>query len=159
MKMGNTLTESLHHYIVTESSYRDAWVAQWLNTQGVIPKPQVKSHIGPPAGSLLLPLPVSLPLCLSWLNKILKRKKAAYKYRKTSIHNFKYTCFTSHIINWYALSVCDLGIIWNMKRAGTCLYSLWKFLSLWINVIEQLDHFLWLHGSILPLFLRIPKYL
>ena len=35
--------------------------------------PEIKSHIGLPAWSLLLPLPVSLPfslfLCLSWINK------------------------------------------------------------------------------------------
>ena len=54
---------------------RDAWVAQWLSIclwlklwlQG----PGMESHIEFPAGSLLLPLSMSLPLsvCLSWVNK------------------------------------------------------------------------------------------
>ena len=41
--------------------------------QGVIPDPGIQSLIGIPAGSLLLPLPVSLPhsLCRSRINKIL----------------------------------------------------------------------------------------
>ena len=39
--------------------------------------PRIKSHVGLPAWSLLLPLPVSLPLSvyLSRINKILKKKK------------------------------------------------------------------------------------
>ena len=32
------------------------------SAQGVTPGPGIESHIGLPAGSLLLPLPVSLPL-------------------------------------------------------------------------------------------------
>ena len=47
---------------------RGAWVAQWMSVclrprawpQG----PEIESHIGLPARSLLLPLPVSLPLCV-----------------------------------------------------------------------------------------------
>ena len=37
----------------------------------MIPGPGMESHTGLPAGSLLLPLPVLLPLslCLSWINK------------------------------------------------------------------------------------------
>ena len=49
------------------------WVAQWLRVclplaQGMIPGSGIKSHIGPLAGSLLLLLPVSLPLsmCVSY---------------------------------------------------------------------------------------------
>ena len=43
---------------------RDTWVAQWLSTSQ---DPRIKSQIGLPTGSLLLPLPMSLPLslCLS----------------------------------------------------------------------------------------------
>ena len=37
--------------------------------QGVIPDPGIGSHIGLPAWSLLLSLPVSLPLSLSLMNK------------------------------------------------------------------------------------------
>ena len=56
----------------------------WLNDWGSVCLwlrswswgPRIKSHIKLPTGSLLLPLPVSLPLsvCLSWINKILKKK-------------------------------------------------------------------------------------
>ena len=44
--------------------------------QVVIPGSWDESHIGFPAGSLLLPLPVSLPLsvCLSRINKTLRKK-------------------------------------------------------------------------------------
>ena len=47
---------------------RDARVAQQLS---ISRGPGIKSHIGLPSGSLLLPLPVSLPLslCLSRINK------------------------------------------------------------------------------------------
>ena len=45
----------------------DAWVAQGVEhlplTQGVILESGIESHIGPLAGSLFLPLPVSL--CVS----------------------------------------------------------------------------------------------
>ena len=51
----------------------------WLSSlalpsaQGMILGPEIESHIGLPAWSQLLPLPVSLPLslslCLSWINK------------------------------------------------------------------------------------------
>ena len=37
--------------------------------QGVIPGSRMESHVGLPAYSLLLPLPVSLPLSLSLMNK------------------------------------------------------------------------------------------
>ena len=59
------------------------WVAQWFSA--CLPPrawswgPGIESHLGLPAWSLLLPLPVSLPLLLSvfqWINKILKKKKA-----------------------------------------------------------------------------------
>ena len=44
----------------------DAWVAQW-SAQGMILDPGIESHIGLPAWSRLLPLPVSRPLspCVS----------------------------------------------------------------------------------------------
>ena len=52
---------------------RDACVAQWLSvclwfrarSQG----PGIKSHIGLTIGSLLLPLPILLPFCVSLMNK------------------------------------------------------------------------------------------
>ena len=53
---------------------RDAWMAQRLNVglwlRAWSWSPGIKSHIGLPVWSLLLPLPVSLPLslCLSWIN-------------------------------------------------------------------------------------------
>ena len=37
--------------------------------QDVTPGPGIKSHIGLPAGSLLLSLPESLPLCVFLMNK------------------------------------------------------------------------------------------
>ena len=55
---------------------QDAWVAQRLSSclrlRSWPRGPGIESHIGLPAGSLLLPLPMSLPLssCLSWINKI-----------------------------------------------------------------------------------------
>ena len=62
-------------------NFGDAWVAQWLSaclSSG--PDPGVlglSPCIRLTTGSLLLPLPVSLPLslCLSWINKIFKKKK------------------------------------------------------------------------------------
>ena len=59
----------------------DAWVAQPFSSC-LLPRewscsPGIESHVGLPAWSLLLPLPVSLPLsvCLSWINKSKKKKK------------------------------------------------------------------------------------
>ena len=40
----------------------DPWLAQRLST---CLRPRIESHVGLPAWGLLLPLPVSLPLCLS----------------------------------------------------------------------------------------------
>ena len=37
--------------------------------QGLIPGFGIESHIGLPVRSLLLPLPMSLPLCVSLVNK------------------------------------------------------------------------------------------
>ena len=64
-----------YHFLQTKDHMmRGTWVAQWLSvcpqlrswSQG----PGIESHIGFPTGSLLLPLPVSLPLSgLSWINK------------------------------------------------------------------------------------------
>ena len=54
-------------------NHGDAWVAQrlsiclWLRAWS--PSPGIKSPIGLPAWSLLLPLPVSLPLSVSLMNK------------------------------------------------------------------------------------------
>ena len=64
---------------------RDPWVAQQFSAchrpKAWSWSPGIKSHIRLPAWRLLLPLPVSLPLsppslslCLSWINKILKKK-------------------------------------------------------------------------------------
>ena len=47
---------------------RGAWVAQWLSVCLWLRAgsgPRIESHIGLPAWVLLLPLPVSLPLCVS----------------------------------------------------------------------------------------------
>ena len=55
--------------------FREAWVAQWLehlpSAQGVILESPDESHIRLLAWSLLLPLPMSLPLslCVSLMNK------------------------------------------------------------------------------------------
>ena len=66
----------------------DAWVAQQLSAclqlRSWSWSPGIESHIDLPAWSLLLPLPVSLPLslslCLSWINKLKKifKKKTLY---------------------------------------------------------------------------------
>ena len=47
--------------------------------QGVIPSPGIESHLGFPAGSLLLPLPVSAFLSVSLMNKINKILKQTNK--------------------------------------------------------------------------------
>ena len=48
------------------------WVAQWLSgclgLKAWSQSPRIESHIGVPAWSLLLSLPVSLPFSLSWIN-------------------------------------------------------------------------------------------
>ena len=55
--------------------YRDPWVAQWLSIclqlSSWSQDPGIESCIRLPEGSLLLPLPISLPLfvCLSWINQ------------------------------------------------------------------------------------------
>ena len=43
------------------------------------PGPGIKSGIRLPVGSLLLPLPVSLSLCVSLIDKIFKKKFLKYK--------------------------------------------------------------------------------
>ena len=49
--------------------YREAWVAQWwsvcLELREWFWGLGIESHIGLPAGTLLLPLPMSLPLYVS----------------------------------------------------------------------------------------------
>ena len=51
----------------------DTWVAQWLSIclqlRAWSRGPGIKSHIGLTAGSLLLTLPMSLPLCVFLMNK------------------------------------------------------------------------------------------
>ena len=56
---------------------RGTLVAQWLGVCLWLRGPGIESHITLPAGSLLLPLPVSLPLsvCLSGINKSIFKKK------------------------------------------------------------------------------------
>ena len=41
--------------------------------QGVISGSRIEFHIRVPTGSPLLPLPVSLSVCLSWINKVSKK--------------------------------------------------------------------------------------
>ena len=59
----------------------DTWKVQQLSTclwpRAWSWSPGIQSHIGVPAWSLFLPLPVSLPLslCLSWINKQNLKKK------------------------------------------------------------------------------------
>ena len=52
---------------------KGTWVAQWLSLCLWLKAgpwgPGIESHIGLPAWSLLLPLPVSLPLSVSLMNK------------------------------------------------------------------------------------------
>ena len=50
-------------------------VERLLSTQVVIQGPGIESHVRFPAWSLLLPLPVSLPLSLSLMNKKIKSLK------------------------------------------------------------------------------------
>ena len=54
---------------VLKGAHWDAWVAQWLSVclwlRAWSWGPGIKSYIGLLVGSLLLPLPMSLPLCLS----------------------------------------------------------------------------------------------
>ena len=65
---------------VMENFCRDAWMAQrlrvclWLRVWSR--SPGIESHIGLLAWTLLLLLPMSLPLslCLSWIHKIFKKK-------------------------------------------------------------------------------------
>ena len=51
----------------------DPWVAQWFSIclwpRAWSWSPRIKSHIGLPTRSLLLPLPVSLPLSMSLVNE------------------------------------------------------------------------------------------
>ena len=47
----------------------DLAVKRMPSAQGVIPGPGIKSNTGLPTGTLLLPLPVSLPLTVSLMNK------------------------------------------------------------------------------------------
>ena len=44
-------------------------VEHLTSSQGLIPGSRIESHVGLPAWSLLLPLPVSLPLSVSLMNK------------------------------------------------------------------------------------------
>ena len=73
-----TLKESLLYHIATintplKHKKLDTWVVQWLSVCLQLkawPRgPEIKSHTGLPAWSLLLPLPVSLPLSVPLMNK------------------------------------------------------------------------------------------
>lgn len=95
------------------------------------------------------------------LHKYTVVQKAADKYREISLHNFKHTCFISQIIKRYTLSVCVPSIIWNMKRHGIYTHTVGENSRESLKWSDKLiwSLFTWLHGSILPLFLKIPKYL
>ena len=81
----------------------DAWVAQRLSICGWVKALSrglgIKSRIGFPTGSLILLLPVSLPLppCLSWINKIFSLKCNIYMYMYIYVYAYKYI----HIMNSY----------------------------------------------------------
>ena len=57
-------------YFLTKINIRghlgDSVVEHLTLAQGVIPGPGIESHIGLPTGSLLLPLPASVSLCVSY---------------------------------------------------------------------------------------------
>ena len=61
------------------------WLRVWSRDPGI------EFCIGLPAGRLLLPLPMSLPLSLflSWINKILKKKKAYTAEQESRFSNIK----------------------------------------------------------------------
>ena len=52
-------------YFNLEGSLGGPAIQRLPSAQGVTPGPGIESHFGPPTWSLLLPLPVSLPLSLS----------------------------------------------------------------------------------------------
>ena len=77
--------------------------------QVVIWGSQIESLIRLPAEGLLLPLPISLPLtlCLSWINKIFRKKKRNTSYEahiKLFFLNKMTICWVSGWLSW--LSVC-----------------------------------------------------
>ena len=57
------------------------WLSDWASAVGSGCDPGIESHIGLPVRSLLLLLPVSLPLslCLSWINKIFFEDASNYE--------------------------------------------------------------------------------
>ena len=59
----------LHQIIKYMGRLGGSVVEHLPSTQGVILGSWVESHIGLPAGSLLLPLPMSLSLSVSFMNK------------------------------------------------------------------------------------------
>ena len=69
-----------------KTQVRASRVAQWFGfTFGPEVwswKPGIESYIRLPAWSLLLSLPVSLSLCLSWINKIFKKKRERQRHRQ-----------------------------------------------------------------------------
>ena len=87
-------------------NFGDPWVAQQISGCLLRPgawswSPGIESHIGLPEWSLLLPLPVSLPLslslCLSWINKILKNNKKikGSTFRRASVAQ-SFQCLSLH---------------------------------------------------------------
>ena len=66
------------------------WLSVWVSAFGLGHDPGIELHIRLPTGSLILPLPMSLPLsvCLSWINKY-DLKKNGVKIINTNIKHEK----------------------------------------------------------------------
>ena len=73
-KKGNHLSNNSKH--ATQGHLGGSAVEHLPRAQGMIPdSPDRVPCRAPPTGHLLLPLPVSLPLSLTWINKILIQNK------------------------------------------------------------------------------------
>ena len=96
-----TLLKSVLIFSVKIHNLRDAWVAQWLSiylplAQGVILEtrdwiPHPASWMEPASSSVW----ISASLCLSWINKILKKKKTHNLIKKKWITPLQYCFFDS----------------------------------------------------------------
>ena len=79
------------------------WLRLWSRGPGI------KSHIELPTGSLLLPLPVSLPLslCVSheWINKIFFKKKKKKSFLTHNDRNLHFSSRTPPVAFWNFVTV------------------------------------------------------
>ena len=105
---------TLFQHIQKQGTGMPEWLSDWASAYGSVVIQgfwdQVPHQAPPlPARSLFLPLPMSLPLplCLSWINKILKKKQKMtiffWKEQDRKYFSLCRSCDTSYICSTWVL--------------------------------------------------------